>query len=49
MQMQQPIKHLFKVLGFMDFACTALVISTTQILSLILAWGPTHYSNNIKS
>ena len=30
--MQQPIKHLFNVLGVMGFACTALVISTTQNL-----------------
>lgn len=30
MQMQQPIKQLFNVLGVMDFACTALVTSNTQ-------------------
>ena len=30
MHIQQPIKLLFNVLGVMDFACTALVISTTQ-------------------
>jgi len=30
MQIQQPIKHLFNVLGVMDSACTALVISITQ-------------------
>jgi hypothetical protein len=30
MQMQQPIKHLFNVLGVTDFACTAFVISTTK-------------------